>query len=321
MVERMAISKLSWENGAAGVDIFFAISGFVISSSADSSRRSETPARLFLRRRAERIAPLYWILTSAKLIAIWMVPPGAIRDAGGAWHVLASYLFIPSQYGTLGPFPVLIPGWTLNFEALFYCLFAVALTFPRQRMSFLVCTLSLIALAGVLFPGQAGILSWLNPIVVEFLFGILLYRLWQLKVRTPAWLCVAFVVGGTALIAGIPWGAAQPLLRPIVWGIPGAAIVWGLLGLEGWLNAKLGRIAAALGDASYSIYLTHGFVLPVVATLLVRLNMHHIQNPIAVGLILLLSGIAGGLLVYHLIERPFIERFRRLRRSAMATSA
>ena len=52
-----------WMNGAAGVDIFFVISGFVITVSLPGLEKSAMPAVEFLRRRITRIVPLYWIAT------------------------------------------------------------------------------------------------------------------------------------------------------------------------------------------------------------------------------------------------------------------
>jgi exopolysaccharide production protein ExoZ len=65
-----AAPGVSWDNGAAGVDIFFISSGFVmvISSRRLADRRGGW--LVFLRHRVVRIVPLYWLLTTAKILAV-----------------------------------------------------------------------------------------------------------------------------------------------------------------------------------------------------------------------------------------------------------
>src|SRR4051794_8508108 len=61
---------VAWSNGAAGVDIFFVVSGFVMVIS--SRRLADQPSAwlTFLKQRAIRIIPLYWLMTTLKLIAV-----------------------------------------------------------------------------------------------------------------------------------------------------------------------------------------------------------------------------------------------------------
>jgi peptidoglycan/LPS O-acetylase OafA/YrhL len=126
---------VNWENGAAGVDIFFIISGFVM---VISSRRFVDRAGtwlIFLRHRAVRIVPLYWLLTTVKIIAVAILGGVVLRTGLGFNFVTGSYLFLPVT-DSAGHFrPVLPVGWTLTYEFLFYLLFAAALLFPAWAYS------------------------------------------------------------------------------------------------------------------------------------------------------------------------------------------
>ena len=92
---------LVWGNGAAGVDIFFVISGFVMAVSTIGKEHKVNPAQNFLERRLIRIAPLYWIATIA-VIAKAAIVAHYPTYANGADHpqlsityIGASLLFIP----------------------------------------------------------------------------------------------------------------------------------------------------------------------------------------------------------------------------------
>jgi exopolysaccharide production protein ExoZ len=90
-----AAPGLSWENGAAGVDIFFIISGFVMVISA--RRLIDQPGAwlIFLRHRIVRIVPLYWLLTTFKIFAVVALGDIVLRTSLGFNFVAGSYLFLP----------------------------------------------------------------------------------------------------------------------------------------------------------------------------------------------------------------------------------
>ena len=70
-----------WGNGAAGVDIFFAISGFVMAISLPGLAGKSNKAGVFLWRRFTRIVPLYWGATTLKLVLLKLRIEPARRDA------------------------------------------------------------------------------------------------------------------------------------------------------------------------------------------------------------------------------------------------
>jgi exopolysaccharide production protein ExoZ len=316
VTERFGNGKEIWWSGAAGVDIFFVISGFVMALSSVSLTRSASPALEFMKRRLERIVPLYWIFTTFKIALLSAVPAVALRGLGGSWHVLSSYLFIPSKNAIGSVLPVLSVGWTLNFEMLFYVLFAAALSFKISPLKMVAPVLVILSLVPVITrTDTVAILSWCHPIVLEFLFGMLLYAFWSQGRKLNPAVAWSLLFVGAILIAVIPWGW-QSLLRPFVWGLPALAIVTAAVELEGPLGAKAPRWMLKVGDASYSIYLTHVFVLPVVAAGLLRIPIPALRTMAPVILISLVTSLSTGVIVHQIIELPIIDYFRNRRLKA-----
>ncbi len=311
--ERMREPNSIWMGGTAGVDLFFVISGFVMMlTSARMGRGVSAGARFFLRR-LERVAPLYWMVTTVKLLTMLLVPGLAIHVLGTAWHVVASYLFLPSLGPTGTMEPLVVVGWTLDLEMLFYVLIALALWFRAPVMSVVGPVLAV--LTGMAFVSTLPFVllrGWANPIVLEFVFGMLLAKAAGAG-RLPGRWGSAMLVGVGALVLILtPW-AMISVWRPLLWGLPALAVLAGALGLERTLGPRAPRWALEMGDASYSIYLSHGFVLPLVAVLLLRAEMHGMALKSAViGLSIVLSALVGEVL-YRTVEVPIMGRFGRWR--------
>lgn len=247
------------EAGAYGVDLFFVISGFVM---VYTTHGRQITAWQFMRKRIERVAPLYWV-TTLGLLAVALLAPSLVRsvmpDLG---HTVASLLFwpmvspkFPDHY-----WPVLIPGWTLNYEMAFYLLFALSLFLPaRQRITSIVLALGAWVVLMQWLPHPEGVIDFYsNPIILNFAAGMLLGRAYL-----GGWLSSKPHIGFYLIIFGIIcWWMADRLdlgNRLIGAGIPSTAIVAGvcLVGtqLPHW------PVLQKLGDASYSIYLSHVFTL------------------------------------------------------------
>jgi exopolysaccharide production protein ExoZ len=301
---------VNWENGAAGVDIFFIISGFVM---VISSRRLVDRAgawRIFLWHRVVRIVPLYWLLTTVKIFAVVILGDVVLRTTLDFNFVAGSYLLLPVT-DSAGHFrPVLPVGWTLTYEFLFYLLFAAALAIRVDVLRIVIPGLGLVAVAAL-----ARTETWpawtilFDTIVVEFVFGVALAK-WTLRgFRLPPAMAGIFVLAGFGLILTLPMVSENT--RVLSWGIPAFAIVAGAVSLEPLVAPLLPRWLLTLGDASYSIYLSHGFVLPVLG-----LAFSEIVSPglwteaLTIVLCLVFSALVGRG-VFILIESPMLRALRR----------
>ncbi len=170
-------TSVAWAIGSIGVYIFFVISGFIMVHICwdDFGQRGAAPN--FLRRRIIRIVPLYWLGTIAALVFHKV----SVAQSGHAgWSELVqSLFFIPYHDEDMGWQPILRQGWTLNYEMMFYAVFAVALAFRRQiALPAIAGALAIFTLVGRLLP--TGILAYLSsPIILWFVLGIGLAVLWR----------------------------------------------------------------------------------------------------------------------------------------------
>ena len=288
--------------GAAGVDVFFVISGFIMW--VISERRPVSPLA-FLRDRVQRIAPIYWLATAVMVIGgLAGLFPNLVLSNG---HVLSSLLFIPTRSPSSGEiWPVLVQGWTLNYEMFFYAVFALTLLLPRSRRLLAIagCFSALVAIGFAVDSDNALFVTYTRPIILEFVAGMIVAEFW-LRGRVPG------AMSGLVLVAGAFSGfAAVALLRlpfdEFILGPLAIMLVLGTLALEaqGWFRPH--RLPMMLGDASYSIYLWHTFAISVVVKVCGIMGI----EPLASGVLAVVAGTALGAFAYLLIEKPLATRLR-----------
>ena len=289
--------------GAAGVDVFFVISGYVIWTVGSGAGAS--PGGFFWRR-LTRVAPAYWLATGV-VIAIAALWPRLMPQVSlSARHVALSLAFIQHTDPKGLVFPVLPPGWSLDYEAMFYSLFALILFAPeRWRLRLIVGALAGVMLFGFLDPPAYELVA--NPMMLQFAAGVWLARRAQQGGRLSPKTGVMLAAGGVMLLAAM-WltGLHSDLFRPLLWGVPAVMIVAGALALEPRFARHAPRTLGALGDASYAIYLCHFITVDLTARTL------GVQRPWLFVPVAFAVSIAAGLAFHRLIERPLIAGARAL---------
>jgi exopolysaccharide production protein ExoZ len=305
-------ANVYWGTGTVGVDIFFVISGFVMMLST-AKVPANGPARrasawIFIKRRILRIVPVYWAYTLLKAVLLVAVPALAVRSVITPGHLAASLFFVPmtAPWGLVQP--VLPVGWTLNFEMLFYIVFAsaIALGAPRVRMCLLVFLSVFVAARFV--PGSVPLAFYAQSIIFEFIIGVALALVMLRWGSGPVGAGALVLAAGAVFTFGMGWDPASDRLFP--WGVGAAAIVLGTIWLEPAIEHKRwAKPLAFLGDASYSIYLSHTFVVPATVVLLKKLGM---TDTLAVFAIAAVAVIAAGSVSYLWLEKPLIAAGKRL---------
>ncbi|WP_166652379.1 acyltransferase family protein [Enterovirga rhinocerotis] len=315
--------------GAAGVDVFFVISGFIMLVSSRRLFGTAAGARTFMVRRLIRIVPLYWAVTTLYVVVALAIPAALARPSSGGL-ILASYLFWPAAAPDGSVAPIVVVGWTLNYEMFFYALFGLAVLLPRRRaIAAVIAALIVIAMAGALLrPGSTALAFWSNPIILEFAAGILLGVVYESgrRLSRPA----AFALGAAGA-AGFLIQIGQPFLggwmRLVGCGLPALALVAAVTlasddGRGVWL-----RGLAAIGDASYSLYLTH--LLALWACRMIATKLGLVPSGLADGIVFMLVSIGASIGVafagYALFERPVTQwlrgRFEQRRDPSAASGA
>ena len=218
--------------------------------------------------------------------------------------MVASYLFIPVPQADGAMLPVHGVGWTLNYEMFFYALFCLALVFARRTGILIVAAILLVlVLVNLAMPVPGPLGFWADPIVLEFVFGMLIALAFGPKPRLP-WPVVGVIVAAAlAVIVATDFSLGGPL-RPFGWGLPCAAIVGALLCADA--PKRLGRGLRALlflGDASYALYLTNSVAMTLPRRLLPNL-IDPAAWPLVHALLLLAIAVTVAGLVHVLLERP-----------------
>ena len=308
LTTRLGVKHFYFVNGSAGVDIFFVISGVVMVISSQSIAKGQRPGRTFFARRLERIVPLYWIATTLKLVILYAAPRMASEVPGSLWHDVRSYLFLPTLHG-VRTFPVLTVGWTLNYEMLFYAFFGVALALRVPPLRVLLPTLGLIGVVACFMkPGSTGPVIYEDRIVFAFLYGVVLGQVVIAgKVPGRIWSTALMLVGFVLLFTVEP---TFTVTRVVAWGLPALAVVAGAIGLESSIGRFVPGWLLEIGDASYAIYLFHGFVLSALGILIGRAGFGRdssIELAIVFGVAL---SVLVGIGVYRVIEVPLRSYFR-----------
>lgn len=279
--------------GLTGVDIFFVISGVVIAKTAPGLTAAQ-----FAWRRIRRIVPLYYICCIPALIVA--------APAGIGWRdLVATFLLWPAT--DVMSAPLLDVAWTLCFEMLFYA--SATLVLMNRWWAPILAITYAVAFA---LRSQGPLFQFVgNPLIIEFLLGVALVHAPRKKIGWPA------IVVGTALLlaAGAlgfaPTGSSLDFLRGddnlrrvLVVGIPAAIIVYGFMQLHSAPSTW-----TYLGDASYSLYLSHTFILTPLQALWVKFPIYP-DAIIAIGLLL---SVIFSWRVHERLERPILQRLGRRR--------
>jgi exopolysaccharide production protein ExoZ len=296
------------------VDFFFVLSGFVLWTAHRTDAGKPDATRGFLLRRFWRLYPLLITLSLFKMILICFIP----GRAANAYQVIPSLLALPQS-----SFPVIVSAWTLSFEMFFMVMLAACLAMPRKCvLPTLLALAALLSVGGVLLgirPAISGFGFLTHPFILEFAAGALVAECVRQK-SSKAWgvlLCGAAAVGLFIGASQHSWHIAQLVIeQKMFW-----ALVFGL-GLGGlalwerscaverwWLRDRWN-----LGRASYSIFLSHGFVLMAVFAV-VKPQMLG-SDPLWINLFLLLvlaASVLFGLAVYQWWERPLMRWCKSLR--------
>jgi len=146
-----------WDNGWAGVDLFFVISGFIMVYVTRDSGRHFKDIGHFLVSRVTRIYPLWWVCAGIMTLYFWVTygmpaAPDRVADSHEAMSYAAkSFMLIPQQAE-----PILGLGWTLIHEMFFYLIFACLLFLPRKYLPLALAAWAALTIIGAQFISPAA---------------------------------------------------------------------------------------------------------------------------------------------------------------------
>ena len=311
----MDVIGLPWN---CGVDLFFCISGFLMLYLTWDHFGEREYSLEFLKRRVIRVAPLYWLFTLLFAGLALAIPSVVLHGDISTVKILASLFFIPIPRSDGLIYPVLIAGWTLNYEALFYLLFGASLFLPRRLAIIgLLFTFGTAGAWHMLAPPSSPILFfWTNPIILEFILGMGAAYCYLRGVRLSLAVRMTLgVLGLTLLILLNKHGLADteaglsPLPRSLWAGLPAVMVLVAMMfGPQLRETSTLVRWLVLGGNASYALYLSHMFATRAVSVLWRVLHLNSGWGFMISGLIV---AITLSILVFKFVETPILAVLRR----------
>ncbi len=208
-------------------------------------------------------------------------------------------------------------AWTLYHEVLFYFMFALAI-WHRITGFVLIAIWLLISAASMEMSDRTYPFAFFaSPLHLLFAMGMgACWLTHKKRVKLPlllASLGVATFLGtGATEVYERPWLTEDT--RSLLYGIGSAMTIAGLATLEQEGRARTWRLLRLLGDASYSIYLTHYPLLSLLAKIFVATGAKN-AIPALLSLILIVAATTLiGIMIHSAIEKPLLARIRKFLR-------
>jgi peptidoglycan/LPS O-acetylase OafA/YrhL len=304
--------------GFIGVDVFFVISGFLISRNIMGELAAGRFSLLeFYRRRVKRIAPPMLVVVGVTLVASqWLLlPADADAAAGSALWSIASFANVyfwrhidTSYFAASSEQLPLLHLWSLGVEEQFYLIWplVLALVFRKRHVlaGIVICAVASVALAQVMFASDPMFAFYMLPTRAgELLAGAIVAALSlkgrdsQLSMRSAQVAGVA----GAALIAGSLALLNDGSVFPGVLAIPpvlGSALLI-FSGVRGGIAARAlsARPMVWVGRVSYSAYLWHW-------PLLAFYRYGHSELTVGAGVTIFVATFVLAWLSYRFVEQP-----------------
>lgn len=301
--------------GFFSLDIFFLISGFVISLMI--LRPQQTVAH-FIKGRVARVLPLYWGLTIVIFLMAIVAPSLLNSTTANPVNLFKSLFFVPYRKESGLIDPILAVGWTLNIEIMFYVFCALSLMFAVAMRTWFIgaCMIGLYLFCNYFHPytSSAPVEFYSAHYMVVLVLGVIMH---QVYVRNraffvlPKWPGIALITFLLMLLIYLDYTRDWHLDYQYLLGltVPSILLILAVLSMEHHIgDGPLVRFAVYMGDASYSIYLTHVFVIEAMRKLLPHLISGFSVISIPGAILTFLACFCVGALLDRFYDKPMVKR-------------
>ncbi|MGK9181258.1 acyltransferase [Priestia filamentosa] len=296
----------SWGR-TGGVDLFLVISGFMITYLYTSYIGVKGEALPFIKKRLLRIVPFYWLVTIGAASLFFIFPQLGDGSDRSPLKIISSLFFLNTD-------PTLVVAWSLTHIILFYCMFSLLIACTKMMRYILGLWLGI----SILFLMDLTPFSNLNPT----LFGINNLEIWMGALAAYLVKKVRVKVDFILLILGISslvvlwinntysyFPIELGVIRPLLYGISSFLIIISLTSIDLRKNVKIPNTLTLAGNASYSIFLTHGPFLQFYILVFKKIGIFSLIGINISMIIILILTISTGILIYKAVEIPMSKLF------------
>ncbi|SEC12355.1 acyltransferase [Paenibacillus sp. GP183] len=304
---------------SGGVDYFFILTGFLLYTIYGKNIGTRKYVLPFLLNRLLRIYPFYWLITLVVLPVYFLVPSFGYGYETHKDTIVKSLFLIPQIHG-----PVLSVAWSLSYFVLFYVLFSLLMALGRKVsfglavlwLALTLCNVLNVPIIGSDIQNHVYLSFLFNEVNLEFAVGCLL-AFWMMKHRARK----PFVPLGAGMLGFLViWLNNKYSLVPyydvLLYDIPAVLVILGLISMpkirsySHWL-----RILSKLGDASYTILLTHLLFISIMMKLTKTTHFAYKIGFLSDDIMIVLLTLPLSYLVFILVEKPLVVKLKGVQHS------
>lgn len=311
--------------GWLGVQFFFVLSGFIITYIHLQDVETGKNIKRFLKKRFTRIYPIYWVIATIMLIYYVFIKKDIagttvkIQNINDFVYLIRCYLLLPTDALRHNFIDI---AWTLTYEILFYCVFAICIKLRFKKAVYVYFFWAFL----ILLKQYTSVVDFFpfsnfvfNILIFYFLMGCFVaYLLKKRKIIistaqfTVALIALLSAVYGYAYFTGnTPTQTQVAIIYNYLFIFIFSLLLLWAAGYEQTKTVSAPPLLVLLGDASYSIYLTHTLVImflyKISKTLFTKYSIHvTILGNNILFLVIVASCIIVGVIVHRFVEKPIL---------------
>lgn len=299
---------------SGGVSYFFALSGFMMYYVYHNNFGQPKQLKNYFINRFIRIYPLYWILTLFLLPFLLLYPWYGAGHETKLGTIISSFLLSPNPSDDP---PILIAAWSLKFTILFYLMFSLSFM-PKPRLG-----KAILAIWGgmcvAVFLGYIPVTNFITGFIFNeinlILLGGMCAAYFVTHVRINWFFSFLFTITG---ILGFPF-MWRNSLNPIYdinfdlgTGFMSILLIIGIASIDLKKDIRIPRYLNYLGNAAFSIYLSHNMSLDFFNEMFSRYYVYQALGGWVLSIILFIIMVSIGCLVHSHLEKPLINMLKKL---------